>query len=114
MNGVIIMEQHLCRELELIGLIGYGIFSTLLTVGSLTIYKYGYKSADKITKITIRFCSILLIVLYIVFWGFQINSYNTTHMEYTVVVDDNVSFNEFYKKYEIISVDGNKYRVVGK
>lgn len=38
--------------------------------------------------------------------------YNTTHMEYTITIDDSVGFNEFYDKYEVISVDGEKYRVI--
>ena len=114
MSGITIVEQHLCRSITLGGLIAIGIFVTLLCIAILVIYKYIYKRADKNTKITIRVCSILLIILYIVFLYFQIDGYNTTHIEYTVIIDDSVRFNEFYEKYEILFVNGNKYRVVEK
>lgn len=48
------------------------------------------------------------------FWTGVINKFNTTHMEYTVIVDDSVSFNDFHAKYEIISTNGNEYRVAEK
>jgi hypothetical protein len=52
--------------------------------------------------------------MYVVFWVFQINNYNKTHIEYTVTIDDSVSFDDFHEKYEIVSVNGNEYRVVEK
>ena len=67
---------------------------------------------DKALKNTALFCTGIAVVLYIVFIGFEIKQYNTTHMEYTITIDDSVGFNEFYDKYEVISVDGEKYRVI--
>ena len=114
MNGITIIEEHLCREVEFPVLIGFGIFITLLVVGALRFYILMWKHNlfDKKTPIII--CSILIVVIYVVFWVVQINGYNDTHMEYTVMIDDSVSFNDFHTKYEIISVDGNEYRVVEK
>ena len=118
MNGITIIEEHLCRAVELPALIGIGIFITLLFVGALLFYKliwkYDLVDKKKKEKITIIIYSILLIVMYVVFWVVQINGYNDTHMEYTVTIDDSVSFNDFHTKYEIVSVSGNEYRVVEK
>lgn len=118
MNGITIIEEHLCRVVELPALIGIGIFTTLLVVGALLLYKlmwkYNLVDKKKKEKITTIVCSILLVVMYIVCWVVQISNYNKTHMEYTVTVDDSVSFNDFHAKYEIVSVNGNKYRVVEK
>ena len=118
MNGITIIEEHLCRAVELPALIGIGIFITLLFVGVLLFYKLMWKydllDKKKKDKITIIICSILLVVMYVVFWVVQINGYNDTHMEYTVTIDDSVSFNDFHTKYEIVSVSGNEYRVVEK
>lgn len=63
-------------------------------------------------KNTALVCFGIAVVLYIAFVGFEIKQYNTTHMEYTITIDDSVGFNEFYDKYEVISVDGEKYRVI--
>lgn len=120
MNGITIIEEHLCRTVELPALIIMGIFVTLLFVGALLFYiliwKYDLlnkkKKEKNRTDIIIR--SILLVVIYIVFLAAQINDYNDTHMEYTVTIDDSVSFNDFYTKYEIVSVSGDEYRVVEK
>ena len=116
MNGITIIEEHLCRAVEFPALIGIGIFVTLLFVGALLFYKLmlKYNSIDKKKKITTIICSILLVVIYVVFWVAQINDYNDTHIEYMVTIDDSVSFNDFYAKYEIVSVSGDEYRVVEK
>lgn len=116
MNGITIIEEHLCRVVELPSLIGLGIFITLLCVGVLLLYRFMYKHSviDKKGKITTIVCSVLLVVVYVVFWVMQINQYNNAHMEYTVTVDDSVSFNDFHAKYEIVSVNGDEYRVMEK
>ena len=118
MNGITIIEEHLCRVVELPALIGTGIFITLLIAGALLLYKLMWKydlvKNAKKEKITTIVCSMLLVIMYIVFWVSQISNYNKTHMEYTVTVDDSVSFNDFHAKYEIVSVNGDEYRVVEK
>lgn len=118
MNGITIIEEHLCRVVELPALIGIEIFITLLFVGVLLLYKliwkYDLVVKDKKEKIATIVCSILLVVMYIVCWVALISNYNKTHMEYTVTVDDSVSFNDFHTKYEIVSVNGDEYRVVEK
>lgn len=114
MNGITIIEEHLCRAVELRALIVIGIFITLLAVGALRFYIFIWRHNLLDKKTSIIICSILIVVIYVVFWVVQINDYNDTHMEYTVMIDDSVSFNDFHTKYEIISVDGNEYRVVEK
>lgn len=116
MNGITIIEEHLCRVVELPVLIGIGIFMTILFSGALLLYRFAYKHfcVDKKSKSVVIICSTLLVVMYVVFWVFQINNYNKTHIEYTVTIDDSVSFNDFHEKYEIVSVNENEYRVVEK
>ena len=116
MNGITIVEEHICRVVELPSLIGIGIFITLLFAGALLLYRglCKYDLVDKKGKTISVVCSILIIVMYVTFWVVQINNYNDTHMEYTVTIDDSVSFNDFHAKYEIVSVNGDEYRVVEK
>jgi hypothetical protein len=113
-NGITIIEEHLCRVVELRALIGIGIFITLLCGGMLAFYYWASKNCSNGDKKAARICSILIIILYIITWTVQIYNYNKTHMEYTVTVEDNVSFNDFHEKYEIVSVYGNEYRVKEK
>lgn len=74
MNGITIIEEHLCRTVELPALIIMGIFVTLLFVGALLFYiliwKYDLLNKKKKEKnrTDIIICSILLVVIYIVFW----------------------------------------------
>ena len=116
MDGITIVAEHLCRVIEWGELIGFGIFITLLCIGGLLFYRWGYKhcKSNKANKITIFICSIILVIINICFWIVQINKYNTTHIEYTIIVDDSVSFNDFYEKYEIISINEDRYRVIEK
>ena len=115
MDGITIIAEHICRVIGFGELIGTGILVTLLICGGLFLYRFVHKtSTRKETKKITIVCSVLLIAMYIWFWAFQIDKYNTTHMEYTVTVDDSVSFNDFHKRYEIVSINGNEYRVIKK
>ena len=113
MNGVTIVEEHLCRVVERQQLIILGIFVTLLCIGALVLYRFIYKNRcqSKSDKTLTCVCSIAVVVLLAFFWVVQIYNYNNTHFEYTVEVDDAVTFNDFFDRYEIISVDGDRYRV---
>lgn len=116
MDGVTVVQEHFCREVELNGLITDGVLITLLFImfvgGLILLYKSNKE--DKPLKLLSVIFSIMLSLFYIVFWSMQINNYNTTHMEYTVVIDESVTFNDFYEKYEILSVNSNEYRVIEK
>jgi Ca2+/H+ antiporter len=114
MNGITIIEEHLCRVVELRSLIGIGIFMTLMCGAIIAFYRWASKNCDNSSKKAARVCSILIIILYVITLAVQIYNYNRTHMEYTVTVDDSVSFNDFHEKYEIVSVDRNEYRVKEK
>ena len=110
MNGVTIIEEHLCRVVELRELIGFGIFVTLLTAAVLYFYWWAYNHDERNKRLAIV-CSALVIIICAVFWVAQINKYNVTYKEYTVTVDDSVCLNDFMERYEIVSVDGDEYRV---
>jgi hypothetical protein len=112
MNGITIIEEYLCRVVELPSLIATGVFFTLLCVGILAFYRWAYKDTErKSTKILILCCSIGIVVMCVALWAVQICNYNKTHYEYVVEVDDSVAFNDFFDRYEIVSVDGDRYRV---
>jgi hypothetical protein len=110
MNGVTIIEEHICRVVEFVELVGFGIFVTLLAAAALYFYWWVYNHTES-NKMLPVICAVLLVVICIVFWIVQINRYNVTYKEYTVTVDDSVSLNEFLERYEIVSVDGDEYRV---
>lgn len=110
MNGVTIIEEHLCRVVEFRELVGFGIFVTLLTAAALYFYWWAYNHTES-NKMLSVICAVLVVVICIVFWIVQINRYNVTYKEYTVTVDNSVGLNEFLERYEIVSVDGDEYRV---
>lgn len=116
MNGVTIIEEHLCRVMEMNELVGIGTITTLFFGLVLLLYRglCKYDVVDKKGKTACMVCSILVFVMYVVVWIVGINNYNETHFEYTVEVDNSVGFNEFFDKYEIVSVDGDRYRVILK
>ena len=114
-DGITVVEEHICRLVELPAFIACGVVVTLLCSIVLFVYWNIYKkSYNRSDRSATKFCSVIVIILFIVFWIFQINGHNKIHMEYTIIIDDNVSFNDFYEKYEIVSMDGTEYRVVEK
>ena len=110
MNGITIIEEHFCRVVEFGELISSGILVTLLTAAALYFYWWAYNHTESNKRLAIIY-SVLLVIIYAVFWIAQINRYNVTYKEYTVTVDDSVGLNEFLERYEIVSVDGDEYRV---
>lgn len=115
MDGITVIAEHFCREIEAGELVMSLIVITLLIGSAQVLYWHMHRNSQYklIKKLTI-ICSVIISVVYVWFCHFQANRYNTTHMEYTITVDDSVSFNDFNKKYEIISVDGTEYRVKEK
>ena len=114
MNGVTIVAEHLCRVTELGELITIGIVFTLVSIGGLLFYWWEYKYINHNHKNIRIVFSIFVIILNIILWMLQINRYNTTHIEYTIIADNSVILNDFYEKYEIVSVNGNEFRVIEK
>lgn len=112
MKGITIVEEHLCRVVELPQLIAICVFFTLLCVGVLALYRFIYKDTESnANKRLAIVCSIAIVIMCIALWTHQIYNYNKTHLEYTVEVDDSVGFNDFFDRYEIVSVDGDRYIV---
>lgn len=112
MKGITIVEEHLCRVTEMSELLVICIFFTLLCAGILAIHRFQYKHSDsRGLSILIIVCSTVVVILCIVKCALQICNYNKTYYEYTIEVDDSVSFNDFFDRYEIVSVDGDRYRV---
>lgn len=116
MDGITIVAEHFCRVVEFEELIIIGILYTLICIVGLLFYWFSYKYSNTrhIDKKILIACSAFIIILNVFTWVIQINKYNTTHMEYTVIVDNSVSLNDFYAKYEIVSVNGNEFRVIEK
>ena len=114
MDGITILSEHFCRGVELSGLIIGGIFITIIVVFGLLYIRYILKDLSGVIKNITTLFYVILVALYIhQIWGL-ISSHNTTHTEYTITIDDSVSFNDFFNKYEILKVDGDIYRVIEK
>ena len=103
MNGITIIEEHLCRVVDMTSLIASGILITLLCIGGLAFYRFMYKSCSKskATKILVWYFSVAIVIMNIVFWVIQISNYNETHFEYTIEVDDSVGFNDFFDSLDV-------------
>ena len=115
MDGITILAKHFCRGIELEGLIVNLIIFSLLTAFALIFYVCVIKfTDDKLTKNTAFACLVIAVLIFVWFVVFEIKQYHDTHMEYTITIDDSVGFNEFYNKYEIISVNDKEYRVIEK
>ena len=112
MNGVTILEEHLCRVLSLGAFIGTTVFCLLMCCAGIFII---WRICDKESmKKTNTIGTVVLCIVFIVFVAVQLSSYNDTHMEYTINVDDSASFNQVYDKYEVLSESDNIYRVKEK
>ena len=112
MNGITIIEEHLCRQTSLATVIAVGIVIALAIAATIFIFRQQHKYVKPCYHELIFVVCIL--VVFITGFCVLLKEYRDTHIEYTVTVDDSVSFNDFHEKYEIVSVDGNEYRVKEK
>lgn len=113
MSGVTIIEEVVCREMELVSVIGTSVlFSVLVAMGFAMYWSMYKRTQSRAVKNTIIVCSILLIAILVWAVAFNISQYNTTHMEYIVEVTDEASYLEFTDTYTVISRDGNRFRVL--
>ena len=109
MNGITIIEEHLCRQTSLATVITVCITIALAIAAIIFIFMQQHKYSKQCYHELIFMACIL--VVFITGFCVLLKEYRDTHIEYTITVDDTVSFNDFMEKYEIISVDGIEYRV---
>jgi hypothetical protein len=112
MTGINIIEEHIYRELDT-GSVIITVGLVLLTIMVAVIVNLDvFRGKSTIVKIITLIVSLVLTIFFIGgYVNILIESYNKTYVEYTVTIDDTVGFNEFNNKYEIITVNGNEYRV---
>lgn len=123
MNGVTIMSEILCHERSLKDVLGTGIFtSTLMLLGIFVYWRFLYPGFKKscthpkdlsIAKTFLAMFSLFFIVLTIIGDISLYRQYHNTHMEYEIVIDDSVRFNDVMSTYEILDHYKNEgvYRV---
>lgn len=110
MEGVVIQTERIYRGVPV------AITAILMTAAALFLAMYLLR--------LIQFCkknknqSVKAVCLYVVFTAvcvvgscYLVGQTMTIHNDLVVTIDDSVSFNEFYKHYEVVSKDGNLYTV---
>ena len=112
MGGITILEEHLCRHTSLATVIAVGMTMALAIAAIIFIFKQQHKYSKQCYH-ELMFMACIL-VIFITGFCVLLKEYRDTHIEYTITVDDTVSFNDFMEKYEIISIDGIEYRVKEK
>ena len=111
MDGVTILSEISCRGTDLFAVIvSYSmvIFAAMYCMsGIVETWRYFHRFVNYVFV-----CGALLFIGGILFVSVGLTCrYKTFHTEYTVMVNDTVGFNEFYNHYDIISQDGDIYRV---
>lgn len=112
MDGVIILEETLCRNIELQQLIASVAGFFIMFVCTLSPVFEDWRWLERVGKfLAVCFMLVMTIILSLLpIWAFQ--NYYTFHTEYTITIDAPVNFDEFYNRYEVIDVDGNTYTVI--
>jgi formate/nitrite transporter FocA (FNT family) len=113
MNGVEILNQTTIYETDVYLWIFWVIVSAgfLISLG-VAIYNWAQYGFDGV------FIAVIFLVTLLCFWigllGVVLSAHDTDtvdHIEYQVTVSDDVNFNEFSAKYEILGQEGRIYTV---
>lgn len=57
---------------------------------------------------------VMIVLVYIALCASCIHAYNNTHTEYLVEIGEDISFHEFHNKWEVVSQEGEYYRIKEK
>lgn len=116
MEGITILNKVDIMELPL------WVNVIIIVLSIITFLSIGMSVVDAIKDITNGHCWIFLVVttvayIALVIMGImgnvdkQLLTEPTGKYEYQVTIDDSVSMNEFYEKYEIVEVNGKIYTI---
>lgn len=118
LDGINILQEHFCRKVTLSSVIFTSILVISLAVLYISILRFGTRKRlfgpatdSRSFKIFAVVSSVVLVCLVISCILTYCRDYLTTWYEYSVTVNDSVGFNEFFDKYEIVSQDGDIYRI---
>lgn len=110
MNGVIVHTEHIYRDMPISSLIAV-IVLCAVAIGFATVL-YSEALKKKPAKKWIAHIEMgVVVVLVILLVAAAAYETQVINKEQVVTIDDSVGFNEFFDRYEIISVDGNLYTV---
>lgn len=94
---------------------GYGI---LVPIGLIVLFVVWWcwigVAKMGINKLMATGVAIGFIIVFLAFAAFTFKINNDPHVEYDVLTSDNVAFNEFVDKYDIVSINGKIVRVTEK
>lgn len=93
------LSEGECILLLLVGIIAFGLSLWLFIVSICE------------NSIPLTFCGLLLIGLCSWCTGLLFSEMVEPEIAYKVTVEDSVSMNEFYEKYEILDIDGKIYTI---
>lgn len=113
MEGVIVHAEHTVREMPVVAT----VCICLLLFAMYAFILYG--AYMEYTKDKDKKCALTLVVVFIftlIFPGVlgleSIRQSRTVYNEKIVTVDESVGFNEFFRRFKIVSQDGSLYTVI--
>lgn len=111
MNGVTILSEEIYQEIGLphmVTCVAWMIFAIVFIIYNIS----------KLWRLVGRYEKLMLVIALILTFSViahigvsTFGDYSAAHTEYEVIVDDTVGVNEFAKFYEIVSQDGDIYKV---
>ena len=112
MDGVTILSEISCRGADLhqviAGLCWAVVMSLIIIPLVVDLWR---EKCLLIMKVVLSSIAMFVVSMILLIAIGVCDSYLTFHTEYVVSVNDTVGFNEFYNHYDIISQDGDIYRV---
>lgn len=84
---------------------------TLCFLGLISIIIYA--KSDTMASAIISIVIFIIMIIYTIYLCIA-SSIIYDHIEYQVIIDDSVNFNEFNEKYEIVDTDGKIYTIKEK
>lgn len=111
MDGVTIISEVIYQEIDLPHMITCIAWMVLAVVFIVYNVSKLWRRVGRYEKLMLVMALILTFSVIAHIGVSTFNSYNKTHTEYEVIIDNTVGVNEFREFYEIISQDGDIYKV---
>lgn len=111
-EGIQIISSHAVGRPTILGLVVISIASLIFAAIAYFIITIIFNASEKFSDLLCTLlCVLCLSFLNFVIQNNKIPMLATYETEYKVLISDNVSFNEFQKKYKLINKDGKVYTI---
>lgn len=109
-----VIQEIVCRQTSLRNAIFVLVVLFIALCGSTGVFVcewFNKPKKSRMEKAVWWLGLVLMLLMFVYACVYYVQAYNNTHTEYIVDIDEGFNFQEFHNKWEIVSQEGEYYRI---